>query len=107
MDSFIVQVVSGGVACNSYFRRAFEMLCQNEGYNLYIPPAKYCNDNGVMIAWNGIERFNEGIGVYNYKKVDELDIKPQYALFLLFLGFPGNNDNDASFLFFYLKMSSW
>lgn len=25
------------------------------------PPVKYCTDNGVMIAWTGLERFKMGM----------------------------------------------
>lgn len=35
-----------------------------EGFPYYrrisCPPAKYCTDNGVMIAWNGCEKLERG-----------------------------------------------
>lgn len=49
-------VVSGGVASNLYIRSSFENLCKNFDLRMSCPPAKYCTDNGVMIAWNGCEK---------------------------------------------------
>jgi tRNA A37 threonylcarbamoyltransferase TsaD len=45
------QVVSGGVASNTYLRSGLERLCDNYGYKLVCPPHRLCTDNGVMIAW--------------------------------------------------------
>ncbi|MCL4143408.1 UNVERIFIED_CONTAM: hypothetical protein GTU68_028545, partial [Idotea baltica] len=56
-------VISGGVASNMYLRKSFEKLCDAEGYRLLIPAPKLCTDNGVMIAWNGLERWRAGKGV--------------------------------------------
>lgn len=30
---------------------------------LLCPPPRLCTDNGVMIAWNGIERLRAGLGI--------------------------------------------
>ncbi|KAK5646034.1 hypothetical protein RI129_004498 [Pyrocoelia pectoralis] len=49
-------VVSGGVACNNFVACGLQILCNELGYKLVRPPHKLCTDNGVMIAWNGIER---------------------------------------------------
>lgn len=49
-------VVSGGVACNGFIRDALKTVCDQLDYNLVIPPPKLCTDNGIMIAWNGLER---------------------------------------------------
>lgn len=56
-------VVSGGVACNQYIRRALTLITAKEGLRLLCPPPKLCTDNGVMIAWNGVERFREHKGL--------------------------------------------
>ncbi|XP_028847607.1 tRNA N6-adenosine threonylcarbamoyltransferase, mitochondrial [Denticeps clupeoides] len=59
-------VVSGGVASNSYIRQALGIVTDATGLHLRCPPAKFCTDNGVMIAWNGIERLREGKGILSY-----------------------------------------
>ena len=37
-------------------------------YELFCPPPKLCTDNGIMIAWNGMERWKAGVGI-----ADDLD----------------------------------
>lgn len=56
-------VLSGGVASNQYIRRALTIISELTGLHLLCPPAKFCTDNGVMIAWNGVERLREGTGI--------------------------------------------
>ncbi|XP_022045932.2 tRNA N6-adenosine threonylcarbamoyltransferase, mitochondrial [Acanthochromis polyacanthus] len=56
-------VVSGGVASNQYIRKALTLITEMTGLHLLCPPAKFCTDNGVMIAWNGVERLREGKGI--------------------------------------------
>lgn len=56
-------VVSGGVACNQYIRKALSLITGREGLRLHCPAPKLCTDNGVMIAWNGVERLRENKGV--------------------------------------------
>ena len=54
-------VVAGGVAANSHIRAGMTDSAQNMGMTFYAPPLNLCTDNGVMIAWAGLERFNAGI----------------------------------------------
>lgn len=61
-------VLSGGVACNEFLRAGIERMCARYNCSLVCPPARLCTDNGVMIAWNGIERLKRGIGI-----VDDVD----------------------------------
>lgn len=63
-------VVSGGVASNTYLRAALKNLAT--GYNLEFaaPPIRFCTDNGVMVAWAGLERFRLGY-------TSPLDFKPR------------------------------
>ncbi len=63
-------VVSGGVAANAYLRRHLQELADKNGLIFAAPPIKYCTDNGVMIAWAGMERALKGM--YN-----NLDFKPR------------------------------
>lgn len=54
-------VAAGGVAANSEIRARLDQLAQERGWRLVVPPAKYCTDNGAMIAWAGIERIRSGL----------------------------------------------
>jgi len=63
-------VVSGGVASNTFLRNRLAALAQARGLEFSAPPIKYCTDNGVMIAWAGLERFQKGY-------TNTLDFKPR------------------------------
>jgi len=63
-------VVSGGVAANTYLRGALQKLAKESNLVFAAPPIKYCTDNGVMIAWAGLERFQKGY-------TSPLDFKPR------------------------------
>lgn len=63
-------VVSGGVAANTYLRGKLKTLADESGLIFAAPPIKFCTDNGVMIAWAGLERFQKGY-------ISELDFKPR------------------------------
>lgn len=65
-------VFSGGVACNDFIFTALQQLCQELGYECYRPSRKYCTDNGIMIAWNGIERWNANKNEYLDANLDEI-----------------------------------
>lgn len=54
-DSKMV-VLSGGVACNSYLRDGLQKVCETHNCQLISPPPHLCTDNGIMIAWNGVEK---------------------------------------------------
>lgn len=51
-----LQVVSGGVACNNFIASGLKIVCDELDYKLVRPPVKLCTDNGIMIAWNGMEK---------------------------------------------------
>ncbi|KAL6499381.1 glutamated carboxypeptidase [Orobanche hederae] len=53
-------VVSGGVASNQYVRDRLSKIVEKKGLQLVSPPPSLCTDNGVMIAWTGIEHFRMG-----------------------------------------------
>jgi N6-L-threonylcarbamoyladenine synthase len=49
-------VICGGVAANTYVREAMSELSVNFGAETLFPPIRLCTDNGVMIAWAGMEK---------------------------------------------------
>ena len=63
-------VVAGGVAANNYLRGRMQKLAEKSGLKFSAPPLKFCTDNGVMIAWAGLERLQKGL-------TDNLDFKPR------------------------------
>jgi N6-L-threonylcarbamoyladenine synthase len=63
-------VMSGGVAANKALRVAMEQVCEKADIKFMAPPISYCTDNGVMIAWAGMERFKKGM-------TDGLDFAPR------------------------------
>ncbi|XP_023932712.1 probable tRNA N6-adenosine threonylcarbamoyltransferase, mitochondrial [Lingula anatina] len=56
-------VLSGGVASNMFIRQGLSKLCRQHSCHVVCPPPRLCTDNGVMIAWNGVEKFSRGLGV--------------------------------------------
>ena len=63
-------VASGGVAASAFLRNRLKELCENNNLIFSAPPMRFCTDNGVMIAWAGLERFQRGF-------VDDLKFKPR------------------------------
>ncbi len=53
-------VVAGGVAANMTVREMLQNLADKNGLVFSAPPVGLCTDNGVMIAWAGVERFLKG-----------------------------------------------
>ena len=39
----------------------WQAVAEKQGLELAVPPAKLCTDNGVMVAWAGIERMRLGL----------------------------------------------
>nr|XP_060636454.1 tRNA N6-adenosine threonylcarbamoyltransferase, mitochondrial [Anolis sagrei ordinatus] len=58
-------VVSGGVGSNQYIRKALQIVGNATDTNVTCPPPRLCTDNGIMIAWNGIERLSAGLGIFH------------------------------------------
>jgi N6-L-threonylcarbamoyladenine synthase len=63
-------IIAGGVAANTYLRGKLVTIAENKDLKFAAPPIRLCTDNGVMIAWAGLERFQKGL-------VDDLDFKPR------------------------------
>ncbi|KAJ1972195.1 Mitochondrial tRNAs modification protein [Dimargaris verticillata] len=54
-------VVSGGVASNQYLRSNLtQWMADHHQLQVLCPPPRLCTDNGVMVAWAGIERMAKG-----------------------------------------------
>ncbi|CAM9418616.1 unnamed protein product [Ascophyllum nodosum] len=55
--------VVGGVAANQEIRRRLQALCDSRqpAWRMVVPPARLCTDNGVMVAWAGVERLRKGM----------------------------------------------
>ncbi len=68
-------VVAGGVAANMAVRTMLEEKARKNGLIFSAPPINLCTDNGVMIAWAGMERHLLG-------KEDALDFRarPRWPL---------------------------
>ena len=68
-------VVAGGVAANIAVRNMIQELADKNQLIFSAPPIKLCTDNGVMIAWAGVERYLKG-------KFDTFDFKarPRWPL---------------------------
>ncbi|MFZ2100684.1 MAG: tRNA (adenosine(37)-N6)-threonylcarbamoyltransferase complex transferase subunit TsaD [Oricola sp.] len=63
-------VVAGGVAANKAIRAMLAKSCDANGFTLHAPPMELCSDNAVMIAWAGLEHFENG-------EESGLDISPR------------------------------
>ncbi|XP_035689123.1 probable tRNA N6-adenosine threonylcarbamoyltransferase, mitochondrial [Branchiostoma floridae] len=71
-------VLSGGVASNMYIRRSLQAVTDRFGYQLVCPPPRLCTDNGVMIAWAGMEWLKEGRGIA--EDPEAVDFQPRCPL---------------------------
>ncbi len=63
-------VVSGGVAANRHIRDRLATLAADHDFHLKAPPAELCTDNGVIVAWAGVERLRLGL-------TDDFDFAPR------------------------------
>lgn len=62
--------VAGGVAANQAIGAHLQSLAQAHALPLVVAPPALCTDNGVMIAWAGMERLRLGV-------VDDLRLQPR------------------------------
>ncbi|XP_047527079.1 probable tRNA N6-adenosine threonylcarbamoyltransferase, mitochondrial [Vanessa atalanta] len=67
-------VVSGGVACNNFIFETLTNVGNLLDCNVLRPPPKVCTDNGIMIAWNGIEKLKKGCQFHDIS-LDSIDPK--------------------------------
>ena len=55
-------VVAGGVAANKSIRSGLEAVASEfQGLRCVCPPVAHCTDNGLMVAWTGVERLALGL----------------------------------------------
>ena len=69
-------IFAGGVSANQYIKNNMKEYCKNFGYEILSPTLKLSTDNGVMIAWAGLEKFR----LNKYNKNKELIIKSRWEL---------------------------
>ena len=53
-------VCAGGVAANSWLRRALGQMAQQKNARLYLPPLALCGDNAAMIGAQAYYEFLAG-----------------------------------------------
>jgi N6-L-threonylcarbamoyladenine synthase len=53
-------VITGGVSANSRLRFCAQQWADQEGFSLVIPQARYCTDNGAMVAYTGLRHMQKG-----------------------------------------------
>ena len=53
-------VAAGGVAANSVIRGDLEHACRKTGTRLFLPPLRWCGDNGAMIGAQGYYEYLAG-----------------------------------------------
>ena len=76
-------VVCGGVAANEAVREALRGTAAAAGVRPVFPPQRYCTDNGVMVAWAGVERLQRGDAedvLRTEADVGALDFRPRWPL---------------------------
>ncbi|CAL7952483.1 unnamed protein product [Xylocopa violacea] len=74
-------VVSGGVACNNVLAKALNILSTELGYSFVRTPPKLCTDNGIMIAWNGIEKWIANIDVIkDPNEIEKIEVENKAPL---------------------------
>jgi len=60
-QSITTVVLAGGVAANQAIRQQLKQLASSYALAFEAPPLELCTDNGVMVAWAGLERFRLGM----------------------------------------------
>lgn len=68
-------ILAGGVIRNNALRKAFELMCSEQGYRLVIPAPELCTDNAAMIARAGYLHLKNG-----KSSVLTLEVQPNLSL---------------------------
>lgn len=53
--------LAGGVSANSVLRRRFTELCEEHGWQLYLPELSLCGDNAAMVGAQGYYEYENGV----------------------------------------------
>lgn len=74
-------LLCGGVAANTRLREMLSVMSEEHYADFYMPPIKYCGDNGAMIAWmgqlmhnNGLITGHEDTGIVQKYRTDQVDV---------------------------------
>eukprot|EP01126_Amoeba_proteus_P052153 TRINITY_DN6275_c0_g1_i3.p1 TRINITY_DN6275_c0_g1~~TRINITY_DN6275_c0_g1_i3.p1 ORF type:complete len:323 (+),score=68.53 TRINITY_DN6275_c0_g1_i3:708-1676(+) len=73
-------VVSGGVASNATIKEHLQKLAQTYGLTLVCPPPNLCTDNGIMIAWAGLENLVGSRCTFSPEEAQPLMYEPRWPL---------------------------
>ena len=70
-------ILIGGVAANKRFCEMLDTMCKDRNCKFHPVPLKYCGDNPVMIAWQGILEYN-----FNKREEDleTVEINPRWRI---------------------------
>lgn len=68
-------VIAGGVSANRTLRAEMEKMMHNLKGEVYYPRISFCTDNGAMIAYAGMFRFNQGV-----RSGLEIKVTPRWPL---------------------------
>ena len=63
-------VVAGGVAANKYLRSSLKSIEKKTNVQFFFPSLQLCTDNGAMIAYAGVERYEKNL-------FNKLNFKPR------------------------------
>ena len=55
-------LLTGGVAANKRLQRMIEYISKEHNARFEVVPLKYAGDNGAMIGWTGVLRYNSSGG---------------------------------------------
>jgi N6-L-threonylcarbamoyladenine synthase/protein kinase Bud32 len=67
-------MLCGGVAANSRLREMLKIMSEEHYADFYMPPVKYCGDNGAMIAWMGQLMYKYGVK----QKIEDTTVIQKY-----------------------------
>jgi N6-L-threonylcarbamoyladenine synthase/protein kinase Bud32 len=74
-------LLCGGVAANNRLRDMLAIMSEEHYVDFFMPPIKYCGDNGAMIAWMGQLMYKAGLitgisdtGVMQKYRTDQVNV---------------------------------